>query len=80
MSKKKDITTCQIEPLLVDAKQAAFMLGIGRSHFLALSSSGQIGPMALKLGQRSLYSIKELGKWVDAGLPPRQKWVEQKKL
>ncbi len=68
-----------MEPLLVDAKQAAFMLGIGRSHFLALSSSGQIGPMAHKLGKRSLYSVKELGKWVDAGMPPRQRWIEKKK-
>ncbi len=67
------------EPLLVDAKQAATMLGIGRSHFYSMLSSGQIGPMAHKLGKRSLYSVNELREWVDSGMPPRQKWIEQKK-
>ncbi len=66
------------EPLLVGAKQAAIMLGVGRSHFYSMLSSGQIGPMAHKLGKRSLYSVNELRKWVDAGMPPRQKWIEQK--
>ncbi len=74
-----EFETMQVEPLLVDAKQAASMLGIGRSHFLALSNSGKIGPMAHKLGKRSLYSVKELDKWVDAGMPPRQRWIEEKK-
>jgi len=66
------------EPLLVDAKHAATMLGIGRSHFYSMLSSGQIGPMAHKLGKRSLYSVNELREWVDAGMPSRQKWIEQK--
>ena len=66
------------EPLLVDAKDAATMLGIGRSHFYAMLSSGQIGPMAHKLGRRRLYSVNELREWVDSGTPPRQKWIEKK--
>ena len=77
MSEEKDITTYP-EPLLVDAKQAAAMLGIGRSHFYSMLSSGQIGPMAHKLGKRSLYSVNELREWVDAGIPPRHKWIERK--
>ncbi len=68
------------EPLLVDAKTAAVMLSIGRSHFLSLLSAGKIGPMAQKLGRRSLFSVRELRAWVDAGMPGRQKWVEQKKM
>lgn len=68
------------EPLLVDAKTAAMMLSIGRSHFLSLLSAGKIGPMPRKLGRRSLFSVKELDRWVDAGMPVRQKWVEQKKM
>lgn len=74
----KDNLVPKPEPLLVDAKQAALMLGIGRSHFYAMLSSGQIGPMAHKLGKRSLYSVKELDKWVDAAMPPRHKWITQK--
>jgi predicted DNA-binding transcriptional regulator AlpA len=69
-----------IEPLLVDAQQASEMLGIGRSHFYAMLSSGQIGPMSHKLGKRCLYSVKELRKWVNAGMPTRQDWLEEKKL
>ena len=68
------------EPLVVDAAQAAAMLSIGKSHFYAMISSGQIGPMAHKLGRRCLYSVKELREWVDAGMPSRQRWIEQKKM
>ncbi len=68
------------EPLLVDAKTAAVMLSIGRSHFLSLLSAGKIGPMPRKLGRRSLFSVRELRAWVDAGMPGRQKWIEQEKI
>ena len=68
------------ERLLVGTKQAAEMLSVGRSHFYAMLSSGQIGPIAHKLGKRSLFSVKELREWINAGMPPRQKWIEQKKL
>jgi len=66
------------EQLLVGTKQAAEMLSIGRSHFYSMLSSGQIGPMAHKLGKRSLFSVNELREWVNAGMPPRQKWIKQK--
>lgn len=66
------------EPLLVSSVQAAGMLGVGRSHFYGMVSSGQIGPMAHKLGKRSLYSVKELDRWVDAGMPTREIWMNQK--
>ena len=71
-------TTVLPEPLLVDVKCAATMLGIGRSHFYSLLSTGQIGPIAHKLGKRSLYSVSELREWVNAKMPPRHKWIEQK--
>ena len=67
------------ERLLVSAEKAAAMLSIGRSHFYSMLSSGQIGPMAHKLGNRSLFSVNELRDWVNAGMPPRQRWIEQKK-
>ena len=66
------------ERLLVGTKQASEMLSIGRSHFYSMLSSGQIGPTAHKLGKRSLFSVNELREWVNAGMPPRQKWMEQK--
>lgn len=77
MTTEADNTLVQ-EPLLVDARRAAAMLGIGRTHFYAMLSSGGIGPMAHKLGRRSLFSVQELREWVNAGMPPRHKWVEMK--
>ncbi|MFC1739613.1 helix-turn-helix domain-containing protein [Planctomycetota bacterium] len=68
-----------IERLLVSAEQAAAMLSIGRTHFYSMLSSGTIGPMAHKFGRRSLFSVQELRDWVSAGMPPRQRWIEQKK-
>ena len=68
------------EQLLVGAEQAAAMLSIGRTHFYSMLNSGTIGPMAHKLGRRSLFSVQELREWVNAGMPPRQRWIEQKKI
>ena len=67
------------ERLLVSAEQAAAMLSIGRTHFYAMLNSGRIGPIARKLGRRSLFSVQELRDWVDGGMPVRQRWIEQKK-
>ena len=64
-----------VEPLLVDSRGAAGVLGISLRHFLGLCASGRIGPMPRRLGRRKLYIFSELKSWVDAGLPVRQIWV-----
>ena len=83
MKDEHDFTTplsaCN-ERLAVSAEQAAKMLSIGKTHFYAMLNSGKIGPMARKLGRRSLFSVQELRDWVNAGMPVRQRWIEQKKL
>ena len=68
------------ERLLVSTEKAALMLSVGRTHFYSMLNSGTIGPMAHKLGRRSLFSVQELRDWVNAGMPVRKKWIEQKKL
>jgi predicted DNA-binding transcriptional regulator AlpA len=40
--------------LLLSAQDAAKLLGIGRSHFYGLHSSGRLGPLPVKLGRRAL--------------------------
>jgi len=64
-------------PILLDAQSAAAALGIGRSLFYQLCASGRIGPLPVKLGERSLWARAELEDWALAGCPPRQVWLDQ---
>ena len=64
----------QMEPLLIGPDEAARLLGIGKTTFYQLCSSGRIGPMAIKFGRRSLFRLDELRDWVAADCPPRVKW------
>jgi len=59
--------------LLLSADQAAQQLGIGRSLFWTMHSSGKL-PLPIKLGRRTLWRRGELESWVNAGCPCREKW------
>jgi excisionase family DNA binding protein len=76
---KQNIAMQMPEPLLLDAKQAAAMLGIGRTHLYALHSSGRL-PLPLRLGRRTLWRADELKNWVSAGCPSRQKWIVMREV
>ena len=65
-----------VDPLLVGADDAAKLLGIGRSLFYSLHSSGQLGPLPIRLGRRALWRREELAAWIRAGCPGRTRWVE----
>ena len=78
-SQNEQENNSQIEPLLVSHNEAARLLGIGRTTFYQLCSSGRIGPMAIKFGRRSLFRLDELREWVTADCPPRVKWQAMKK-
>ena len=75
MSDKK---TQPIESLLVSAAEAASLLGIGRSLFYQMHSSGRLGPLPVKLGSRSLWSRVELQLWVENCCPGRAAWQQGK--
>ena len=62
-------------PLLLDAEEASRMLGISRSNFYALLSSGRIGPEPINLGKRVLWKRTDLELWVENDCPNRQKWL-----
>jgi excisionase family DNA binding protein len=75
----KQVISTQIPaPLLLDAKQAAALLGIGKTHLYALHSSGKI-PLPVRLGRRTLWRAEELKSWISAGCPTRQKWISMQK-
>lgn len=67
-----------IPPMAVNGKDAARLLGIGRTLFLQMDNSGRLGPMGLKLGKRRLWSVEELRAWVNAGCPIRERWQQIK--
>ena len=60
-------------PLLVDAREAAALCGIGRSLWLGLHSAGRV-PLPVRLGRRVLWRREELAGWIAAGCPGRDVW------
>ena len=65
-----------MDSLLLSAENAAKLLGIGRSHFYGLHSSGRLGPLPIKLGGRTLWNRKELEAWVESKCPSREQWCK----
>ena len=63
------------ESLLVSADEGARLVGVGRTHFWAMHSSGRLGPLPVKLGRRTLWRRDELEAWVKRGCPGRVKWL-----
>ena len=76
----KNLVVCtETAALLLSADSAARLLGIGRSHFYGLHSSGQLGPLPIRLGSRTLWRKKELEAWIDDGCNCREQWQTKKK-
>ena len=61
------------EPIAVDAVEAAKLIGISRSFWLKLDSTGRI-PRGFHLGRARRWSVEELRAWAAAGSPSRSDW------
>lgn len=68
MSEEKDITTCQLEPLMLRAKDAAGLCGLAVSTWYELKSAGKLPP-SIKLGKARLWRTDLLRKWVELDCP-----------
>jgi predicted DNA-binding transcriptional regulator AlpA len=68
------------DTLLLDAKTAAKLLGIGERFFWSMHSSGELGPLPIRLGKRTLWSRFELTDWVRNRCPRREEWVSTKDI
>jgi predicted DNA-binding transcriptional regulator AlpA len=66
------------EPLMVDAKKAARMCGIGRTLWLDLKNAGRV-PTPIRLGGRVLWNTEELREWSRAGCPTQERWQQLRK-
>jgi excisionase family DNA binding protein len=67
------VETC--DKLLLSAAEVAALLGISRSAFYSLLSSGRIGPMPVRFGRSARWRAEELAEWVRAGCPSRDRWL-----
>lgn len=61
------------EPLLVNAREAARMLSLGKTKFYELHVSGRL-PMPVRFGRAVRWRADELAAWVRSGCPERQRW------
>ncbi len=64
-----------VNALLLSAKDAGRLLGIGERFVWAMHSSGELGPLPIRLGKRTLWSRIELTEWVRARCPRREAWL-----
>ncbi len=63
-----------MKSLLLSTVDAAKLIGVGRTHFYAMHSSGRLGPLPVRLGKRTLWNRAELETWVADGCPSRERW------
>jgi predicted DNA-binding transcriptional regulator AlpA len=63
--------------LLLDAKASAQLVGVSERFFWAMHSSGELGPLPIRLGKRTLWSRFELMDWVKARCPRREQWCTE---
>lgn len=80
-----DTSIKQIEPFLVDAKEAGRLIGVSRTHFLEMEKSGRVGPESINLScsvQRRFkrWKLSDLRIWADCGCPSRREWEERRKI
>jgi len=66
-----------ITPLLVDAEALARMLGISKRSVYNMHADGTLGPLPVSLGSRKLWRTEEVSRWVAAGCPRRELWIEK---
>jgi prophage regulatory protein len=67
----------RIEPLAVEADEAARICGVGRTLWYDLRAAGRL-PEPVRLGRRVLWRVAELRAWMAARCPPLQRWKQTK--
>jgi predicted DNA-binding transcriptional regulator AlpA len=65
--------------LAVNAEELGELLGCGERSIRTWDAAGKL-PKPFRLGTRTLWSVGEIRRWMDAGAPTRQEWEEMKRL
>jgi len=63
--------------LMVDAKVAAKLCGIGKTTWYQLHAAGRT-PLPVRFGRRALWRRDEIADWIAAGCPARHQWQVRK--
>ena len=66
------------ERLALSAAEVAKLLGISQRHLWAMHASGRLGPLPVRFGRAVRWNAAELAAWLDAGAPPRDRWLAQR--
>lgn len=66
-----------VEPLLLNAKEAAELCGISRSKLYELHAAGRV-PCPVRLDRAVRWRRRELEDWIEAGCPSRAEWEARK--
>ena len=78
MGKSEKITTCQLKPLMLRAKDAAGLCGLAVSTWYELKSAGKLPP-SIKLGKARLWRMDVLRRWVEMDCPTIDKFEAMEK-
>ena len=62
------------EPLVVDAKRLAKLLGKSLRTIRTLDAAGKL-PVPLRIGGSVMWRIEDINAWLAAGAPSRAQWV-----
>jgi len=62
--------------LLLNAAAAAKLLGVSRSFFLGIDSSGRLGPQAVRINGAVRWKFADLTEWVEQDCPSRERFRE----
>ncbi len=68
-----------LTPFQVNVAGAAKLLGVGKSLFYQMHSTGRLGPMPVVFNSKKLWSVEELQNWIRAGCPCRDEWLKVRK-
>ena len=66
------------ESLTLTNAEFAQALGISTRHLYTMDQEGRIGPRAVRLGKRVLWSRSAIKDWLSAGAPDREIWQVMK--
>lgn len=70
------MTNDPLNPLLIDEKKVAQIIGVSQAKLRELYASGELGPIAVLLGHCKRWRRDDVVKWIELLCPPRKQFLE----